>query len=251
MFEPCNEHLELARQAAAKAAYPVAAKEFAAAAKVCPNTAQILISLGQMQFLSGDPSSAETTLSKLDVPAAHYALGRIYYEQSRYPEAVAQLQRVVTAEPDNYRAHDNLGLCYDALQKDSDALRHFLKALDLVKDAHPEYDWAYANFAEFFLKRDQDEKAFQLAAEAAQRNSRSARNFYLAGRALVKLGRDETSLRWLNRAVELDPQHAEAHFQLGQAYKRLDRAEEAKRHLEAFRELKARSATKSGPQPRL
>jgi len=251
MFQTCNEHLELGRQAAARSAYPVAAKEFAAAAKVCPNTAQILISLGQMQFLSGDALAAERTLSSLNTTEAHYALGRIYYEQSRYPEAVAQLQRVVALESDNYRAHDNLGLCYDALQRDTEALRHFLRALDLVKDAHPEYDWVYANLAEFFLKRDQDEKAFQLAAEAAKRNNGSARNFYLAGRALVKLDRDETSLRWLNQAVELDPQYAEAHFQLGQAYKRLGRTNESKKHMETFRQLKVLSKSKSGPQPRL
>ena len=247
----CNEHLERARRAAAKPAYSIAAKEFAAAATVCPQRAQILVSLGQMQFLSGDPSAAERTLRQLDTPPARYALGRIYYEQSRYPEAVEQLQRVVAAEPDNYRAHDNLGLCYDALQKDSDALRHFLKALDLVKDAHLEYDWAYANFAEFFLKRDQADKAFQLAAEAAQRNGESARNFYLAGRALVKLGRDESSLRWLKRAVELDAQHSEAHFQLGQAYRRLGRTDEARQHLETFRKLKALAGSKPGPPPRL
>src|SRR5205814_10011883 len=37
-----------------------------------------------------------------------YALGRMFYQQGRYPEAVAQLERVVELEPDNYRAHDNL-----------------------------------------------------------------------------------------------------------------------------------------------
>jgi tetratricopeptide (TPR) repeat protein len=247
----CSEHLERARLAAGKPAYALAAKEFAAAAAVCPERARILVSLGQMQFLSGDASAAERTLRHLEGPAAHYALGRIYYEQSRYPEAVEQLQQVIAVEPSNYRAHDNLGLCYDALQKDQDAIRHFLRALDLVKAAHPDYDWAYANLAEFFLKRDQVDKAFQLAAEAAQRNAGSARNFYLAGRALVKLGRDENSLRWLRRAVELDAQHAEAHFQLGQAYRRLGRAHDASQHLETFRRLKALAKSKAGSQPPL
>jgi tetratricopeptide (TPR) repeat protein len=240
----CAEHLERARNAAKKSAYSVAVREFTAAANVCPNREQILLSVGQMQFLSGDTPAAERTLRQLGTPQARYALGRIYYEQFRYPEAVEQLKAVIAAEPDNYRAHDNLGLCYDALQQDSDALRHFLRALDLVKDKHPDYDWAYANLAEFFLKRDQADRAFQLAAEAAQRNASSARNFYLAGRSLVKLGRDENSLRWLERAVELDPTHVEAQFQLGHALRRLGKIDEAKRHLEAFRRLKAREASK-------
>ena len=240
----CAEHLDRARIAAKKSAYSTAAREFTAAADACPNREQILLSVGQMQFLSGDTPAAERTLRQLGTPPARYALGRIYYEQSRYPEAVEQLKSVIAAEPDNYRAHDNLGLCFDALQQDSDALRHFLRALELVKDKHPDYDWAYANLAEFFLKRDQADKAFQLAAEAAQRNASSARNFYLAGRSLVKLGRDENSLRWLEKSVELDPNHAEAQFQLGHALRRLGKGDQAKPHLEAFRRLKAREASK-------
>jgi tetratricopeptide (TPR) repeat protein len=171
-------------------------------------------------------------------PAARYALGRIYYQQARYVEAAAQLEQVVRDEPGNYRAHDNLALCYDALQRDSDALRHFFRALDLVKDAHREYDWAYANLADFFLKRDQFEKAFPLAAEAAGRNPNSARDFFLAGQALVKLGQFQNSLKWLTRALELDPAHAEAHYQLGLALRRLGQTDQANVHLEAFRALK-------------
>jgi tetratricopeptide (TPR) repeat protein len=246
----CALHLERARSAAAKSAYSTAAREFTAAADVCPNREQILLSVGQMQYLSGDTPAAERTLRQLGTSQAKYALGRIYYEQSRYPEAVEQLKQVITAEPENYRAHDNLALCYDALQQDTDALRHFLRALDLVKDKHPDYDWAYANLAEFFLKREQPEKAFQLAAEAAQRNATSARNFYLAGRSLIKLGRDENSLRWLKRAVELAPDHAEAQFQLGHALRRLGKPDEARPHLEAFRRLKAREASTPDRPPR-
>ena len=151
---------------------------------------------------------------------------------------------MIAAEPDDYRAHDNLGLCFDALQQDSDALRHFLRALELVKDKHPDYDWAYANLAEFFLKRDQADKAFQLAAEAAQRNALSARNFYLAGRSLVKLGRDENSLRSLEKSVELDPNHAEAQFQLGHALRRLGKGDQVEPHLEGVPPAKAREASR-------
>src|SRR6185295_12660061 len=161
-------------------AFPAAAREFTEALKVCPQRDSILISLGQTQFLAGDEVAAEQTLLQaINQTAARYALGRIYYQQGRYVEAASQLEQVTALEPENYRAHDNLALCYDALQRDSDALRHFFRALDLVKDAHREYDWAYANLAEFFLKRDQFAKAFPLAVEAAERNPNAARNFFL------------------------------------------------------------------------
>jgi tetratricopeptide (TPR) repeat protein len=249
LFDFCADRLEQAQRFFDAKAFGRAAQEFSEALKVCPQRDAILISLGQTQYLAGDEAAAEQTLRQVDQPAARYALGRLFYEQSRYAEAAAQLERVVAREPENYRAHDNLALAYDALQRDSDALRHFFRALDLVKDKHRDYDWAYANLAEFFLKRDQFEKAFQLAAEAAERNSGRARNFYLAGQALAKLGQAQNSLKWLQRAVELDPAHAEAHYQLGQSLRRLGRDDEAKAHLETFRTLKARGSSTPVRQP--
>jgi Flp pilus assembly protein TadD len=59
----------------------------------------------------------------------------------------------------------------------------------------------------------------------------------------LKLGRFEDCLKWFKRATELDPGHAEAHFQLGQALRRLGKMDEARAHLEMFRTLKARGAS--------
>jgi len=248
--DACADRLQQAQVAFDRSAFQKAAREFGEALKVCPQRETILISLGQTQFLAGDEVAAEHTLLQATTKtAARYALGRIYYHQGRYVEAASQLEQVTALEPEHYRAHDNLALCYDALQRDSDALRHFFRALDLVKDAHREYDWAYANLAEFFLKREQFDRAFSLAVEAAERNPNAARNSFLAGQALVKLGEFQNSLKWLKHAVELDPAHAEAHYQLGQALRRLGRTEEAKVHMETFRTLKAREASIRERQP--
>jgi tetratricopeptide (TPR) repeat protein len=225
-FDSCADRVQQAQVSFERRAFQKAAQEFAEALKLCPQRDTILISLGQTQFLAGDEVAAEQTLLQaINQTAARYALGRIYYQQGRYVEAASQLEKVTALEPENFRAHDNLALCYDALQRDSDALRHFFRALDLVKDAHREYDWAYANLAEFFLKREQFDKAFPLAVEAAERNPNAARNFFLAGQTLVKLGQFQNSLQWLRRAVELEPGHAEAHFQLAQALRRLGQTE--------------------------
>ena len=251
-FDFCADRLREAQVAFESRAFDQAAQRFKQALSACPQRDQILVSLGQTQLLAGDEAGAEGTLraaieTNEKNTAALYALGRMFYQQGRYPEAVAQLERVVELDPANYRAHDNLGLCYDILQRDADALKHFFRALDLVKIDHREYDWAYGNLADFFLRRDQFEKAFQLAAEAAGRNPNAARNFFLAGQALVKLGQPENSLKWLRRAIELEPDHAEAHFQLGQALRTLGQAGEARIHLEIFRKLKARVPSKPGP----
>src|SRR5260370_19039668 len=184
--------------------------------------------LGDALYLAGKEAKAEQSLKAglaLDptFEPALYALGRIYYQQNRFPEAVRQFQQVIEQDPRNYRAQDNLGLCYDALYRDSDALRHFLKALDLVYKDHPEYDWAHANLADFFLKRNEYDKPFQMAAEAARRNPSSARNFFLTAKALANLNKDKLSLRSLKRATELDPQYRQAPYLLAGPYQSLSK----------------------------
>jgi tetratricopeptide (TPR) repeat protein len=126
-FDSCAGRVQQAQVSFEGRAFQKAAQEFNEALKVCPQRDAILISLGQTQFLAGDEAAAEQTFLQSNTPAARYALGRMYYQQARYPEAASQLEQVTAREPDNYRAHDNLALCYDALQRDSDALKHFFR----------------------------------------------------------------------------------------------------------------------------
>jgi protein O-GlcNAc transferase len=275
----CPDILERGRQAYESRQFQLAIAEFERALSVCPQQPQVLLALGQAQlmasrmdasvdslekaakldpknvmahkvlgdalYMAGREIEAERSLKRAlaldsNFEPALYALGRIYYQQNRFPEAVQQFQKVIEQDPNNYRAHDNLGLCYDAMYQDSEALLHFLKALDLVHNKHPEYDWAHANLAEFFLKRNQPDKAFQLAAEAAKRNPNSARNYFLTGKALTNLGKDDLSLRWLQRAVALDPNYREAHYLLARTYQKLGRKADAEREFGKFREMAGR-----------
>ncbi|MCC6538274.1 MAG: tetratricopeptide repeat protein [Bryobacterales bacterium] len=212
------------------------------AIRACPPRAELHVSLAQLLFLKNDGPGAERALkTALAIDARHsaarYALGRLYYEQKRYPEAVTELDRVVAADARYFKAWDNLGLCHDALHNDAQALKSFFRALDIVMKDQPTYDWAHANLADFFLRREQYDKAFQLAAEAARRNPESARNALIAGKALVKLEKHDLSLRWLEQAVKLDPSQKDAWYVLSQSYRRVGKREESAKALEKFRAL--------------
>jgi tetratricopeptide (TPR) repeat protein len=95
----------------------------------------------------------------------------------------------------------------------------------------------YANASNFFLERNDFQKAFQLGAEAAKRNPNSARNFFLTGKALARLDKNDLSVRWFRQAAELDPTYTEPHYWLANVYRRLGRTEEANEALAKFREL--------------
>lgn len=244
--QDCSQLLNRAQAAFDARQFSDAAAQLKEALRPCPlEQSRILLALGQTQYLLGQDVEAEQSLKSIvDANPNHedalYALGRMYAMQNRFPEAVEKLQAVTRINPANYKAWDNLGTAYDALNRDSDALASFFKALDLVMKDHREYDWAHANLADFFLRRNQAEKAFQLAAEAAGRNPASPRNCFLTAKALVRLEKHQLSVRWLERAVELDPQYAEALYLLAQTYRKLGREADAARVLARFQETSAK-----------
>lgn len=198
-----------------------------------------------VHYLIGEEQEAEQTFLKvieLDPKGedAVYSLGRIYYQQNRFQPAIAQFKRVLELNPQSYKAYDNLGLCYEALNQEEEAIRHYIKALDMVYKDHPDYDWPYANLANLLLKRGEYQKAFDLAAEAAQRNPASARNFFLTGKALTRMEKPDVAIEWLKRAAELDANYPEPHYLLGQIYSKQGLKEEAEKAFKVFQEISAK-----------
>jgi tetratricopeptide (TPR) repeat protein len=278
--QECKEIESQARLAYEERRYERAAEQFASAVVACGPAPPLILALGQAQLLAQRPAEALTTLDRitpgdaefvsalkvkaralyllardreaeatLERAAARapsdaeipYHLGRIFYQQRRYSEAAEAFRRSTALDPQEYRAWDNLGLAAEALGDTAQAQKHYLKAIALVHKDHPTYDVVYANFADLLIKLGNAQRAFDLAAEAAERNPDEPRNLFLAGKALVHLGRGDISVRWFEQAVALDPAYPEPHYQLAQVYRRLGRTADADRAMKSFREASARA----------
>ena len=278
--QECTEAQALGRKAYEARQYNQAAQQFARALESCGGSAPLLLALGQSQLLGRRPAEALTTLDRIpsshaEYPAAlkvkakalyllrrdgeavdalkqaasrtpsdaeiPYDLGRIYYQLGRHADAVAAFRQATTLDARAYKAWDNLGLAMEALGEVAEAKQHYLKALALVHKDHPNYDVVYANFADLLIKQGDYPRAFDLAAEAAERNPDEPRNFFLAGKALVQLGRDDVSIKWLERATTLNPDYPEPLYVLAQVYRRLGRPDDAARTLKAFQTANART----------
>jgi tetratricopeptide (TPR) repeat protein len=276
----CQEAQAIARQTYQERRYEQSASHFARAVAACGPSAALFLALGQAQLLAQRPAEALTTLDRITVddpdyvPALKvkakalyllrrdteaeavltraaaraatdaeipYDLGRIYYQLGRYTEAAAALRRATAIDPRAYKAWDNLGLATEALGDVALAQQHYLKAIALVHTDYPQYDVVYANFADLLIKLGNYQRAFDLAAEAAQRNPDEPRNLFLAGKALVQAGRSDVAVRWLEQAIALNADYPEPHYLLSQIYRRLGRASDAERALEAFQAAKARA----------
>ena len=217
--------------------------------RIAPNDPEHVSALkviAKAQYLLGRDPDAETTLKRAAARAPRdaeipYDLGRVYYQQGRHAEAADSFRRTIALDPRAYKAWDNLGLAAEALGDVGQAQEHYLKAIALVHKDHPTYDVVYANFADLLIKLGNHRQAFDLAVEAAQRNPADPRNLFLAGKALVHLGRNDLSLRWFEQAVKVNPDYPEPHYLLAQAYRKLGRSEDADRALKAFQAAAARA----------
>ena len=278
--QDCQQAQALARAAYDERRYEEAAGGFARAVTACGPSAPLLLALGQAQLLARRPADALTTLDRIAAadpdyvqvlkvkakalyllrrdPEAEetlkragarapsdaeipYHLGRIYYQQGRHAEAAASFRRATELDPRAYTAWDNLGLASEALGDVAQAQQHYLKAIALVHKDHPRYDVVYANFADLLIRLGNLQRAFDLAAEAAQRNPEDPRNFFLGGKALVQLGRSDLSVRWFEQAIALNADYPEPHYLLSQAYRKLGRPADADRMLKSFQAAAARA----------
>jgi tetratricopeptide (TPR) repeat protein len=278
--QDCQQAQRLARTAYDERRYDQAAAHFAQAVATCGASSPLLLALGQAQLLAQRPADAIASLDRVPsdsadyVPALKvkakalyllardaeaeetlkraatratsdaeipYSLGRMYYQQGRHAEAAASFRQATTLDPRDYKAWDNLGLASEALGDVAQAQQHYLKAISLVYKDHPGYDVVYANFADLLIKLGDFQRAFDLAAEAAQRNPGEPRNFFLGGKALLQTGRSDLSLRWFEQAIKLNPDYPEPQYQLSLAYRKLGRIEEADRMLKSFQAAAARA----------
>jgi tetratricopeptide (TPR) repeat protein len=214
-----------------------------------PGNAVALEIKANSEYLLGDSRAAiDTFIGLLDrhpenEPAA-YMLGRIYYQEDNVDQAIGQFERVLRLNAYSYKAYDNLGLCYEAKGDNDKATRYFLTAIKLVEKNHPNYDTAYADFAELLLKTGDVQKAFDAASMAANRNPMSARNFYLGGKALDQLGKTKLALNWLQRSAALDPSYPQPVYLLSRVYHKLGETEKAQEAQRRFIELQAKLPAK-------
>ncbi len=278
--QECQEAQAVARLAYSERRYDQAAVQFARALGACGPSGPLLLALAQAQLLAQRPADAlasldrfpaedqgyvqalkvqakaqyllgrdadaEATLKRAAARAPAdaelpYDLGRIYYQQGRHTEAAGLLRRATALDHNAYKAWDNLGLVSEALGDVAQAQQHYLKAIALVHRDHPGYDVVYANFADLLIRLGNYQRAFDLAAEAAQRNPDDPRNFFLAGKALVQIGRSDLSVRWFEQAIALNADYPEPHYLLSQTYRRLGRPADAERALKSFQAAAARA----------
>ncbi len=154
------------------------------------------------------------TLNPKDAPAYNNLLFRMYDKAEDYDNAIAACMEILKAKPDSAQDQYNLGIIYLKKNDAANALAAFEKTLELQSG----FDQAWYNIGLVHFR----EKNYPGAIEAFTRFDQHKPNnpdcLYNIGAAYLQQKKYEEALKPLQRCLELKPDNAYAHYNLGIAY---------------------------------
>jgi tetratricopeptide (TPR) repeat protein len=187
------------------------------ALKQFPNSARLWLALGISQLMYGQNTEAENSFKRalaLDakaVPALAY-LGVTYTERGLYQNAIDYYEQALALNPQL-------------------AALHYLAADTMLKIPNGD-----TTRAEEYLQR------------AIELDPNLAAPYLSWAKLYVRTNRYAEAAPLLERAVSLQPELLEAHYQLGRVLMKLKKTDEANRELEIFKQLSEKQKAQNEPR---
>jgi tetratricopeptide (TPR) repeat protein len=168
-----------------------------------------------------------------------YAMGRLRYTQGRYGDALTCFEKTIVLNPRSVKGENNLGLAYEALNRNDDAVRAYRNAIAWQKDDPAPSEQPLLNLAILLQHRNQLPEAQQLLEQAAKIAPKDPHIHENLGQVYLHTDRAADAVKEFVDAVRLAPQNPRYHYLLGQAYRRAGDEGQAKQEF-------ARSAALNG-----
>ncbi|HEY6129322.1 MAG TPA: tetratricopeptide repeat protein [Candidatus Acidoferrum sp.] len=140
-------------------------------------------------------------------------LTRELMELNRYPEAVTAVQSGLATNPRSYALHLRLGAAYLAAGRYVEAESVFR---DLVAAGDP-LPTGYIGLAQVLLRTGRAEEASVVLADAEKKLGHNFLISYFHGLALARAAKPAEALAAFQEAVQLNPNNAEAHLNVGKS----------------------------------
>ena len=133
-------------------------------------------------------------------------------EKGQYEAAIAEWRELLATNPDDARIHNNLGAALQKSGRYAEAIPEFEKALEL----NPQYHTIYYNLGRTLLAAGRPDDAIR-TLEDGLRTYESDDLHTQLGLALASKSRIEDAEAQFDRALEINPNNAVAHFARGVA----------------------------------
>jgi tetratricopeptide (TPR) repeat protein len=204
--------------------------------------------LAMAYVVIGHPDWARPELEKLAQlsprnPLYPYWQGRLDYDRQDLVAAADQFQKVISLDADFMKAYDNLGLCFEGVGKYDEAIEQYRRAVQLNREHNLNSAWPSLDLGALLIKLDRLDEAQPLLRESVRLNPNFAQAHYQLGVLMEKHNEVTPAVEELNRAAVLDEADPQPHYVLARVYKRAGNEELSKRELQIFQDLKSKESS--------
>jgi tetratricopeptide (TPR) repeat protein len=119
------------------------------------------------------------------------------------------------------KAHDNLGLCYEALGRFDDAVKSYGRAVELNRNANPASPWPPDESGRTAPEIERVDEAESNLGESLRVNSAFAPAHLSLVSSSKRKGRNSDAVLELEEAAALDTGYPQPHYALGRIYRKI------------------------------
>jgi arylsulfatase A-like enzyme/Flp pilus assembly protein TadD len=184
--------------------------------------------LGEAELKASNWKAAQDALERSlklnpNFDQAMTALARALHQQGNDEEALQWVEKAIQANPKNLRAWYQKG--WISVKSDPDgAMAAFDKALDI----QPGFAMAHRDLGLILLQKGRYVEAATHLEQAAQLGLAHPRLYNFLGIAYSRTGRYQDAVKVYTKALDKEPDFAEAHLNLSYAYEKLNRPQSAR-----------------------
>jgi tetratricopeptide (TPR) repeat protein len=223
-YAEAHNNLGLALEALGRLSDAVTAFRQALALSADPQVHCNLASALRRQHRLEEAAAAYEAAVRLhpDFAEGHNDLGVVLTQQGQLTRAIAEFRRALTLRPDFAQAYGNLGMALEQQGQLAEAAIALQQAVSLLPRAQ-----TYCSLGDVLRRQGEHTAAVAAYKKAIQHEPDHAEAHVGLGIALKEQGDLDTAILAYERAIALKPDHAIAHFGLGNALRRQGRLEDA------------------------